>query len=143
MVKVSKQVRVGYTPKQMFDLVSDVKAYSTFIPLCSASEAHELPDHRLQVTLTVSKGGVGFSFISLGTMIKDRSIVMELVTGPFKTFKGVWRFEPSGTHGCIISLDIEFEFASRLLDATFSRVFKLLFDSMIESFKKEAVARYG
>ena len=143
MARVSKQVQVGYTPEQMYDLVNDVKAYSSFIPLCSASEVHEQHDHQMRATLTISKGKAGFSFTTLNSMEKGRLIIMELENGPFKSFKGVWRFTPNGFHGCLISLEFEFEFASRLLNAAFSGVFKQLCESMIESFKKEAIARYG
>lgn len=143
MARISKQIQVGYTPEQMYDLVNDIKAYSSFIPLCSRSEVHEQYDHKLRATLTIAKGKAGFSFTTLNFMKKGRSIVMVLENGPFKSFKGVWHFNPYGFHGCSVSLEFEFEFANKLLNAAFSGIFKQLCESMVDSFKKEAIARYG
>lgn len=143
MEKISKQVTVDYTPGQMYDLVNDVNAYSTFIPLCTASEVHEQQDHRMRATISIAKGKVGFSFTTINTLEKNRFITMQLEDGPFKTLKGIWRFSPHGAHGCRVELELEFEFANKLLDVVFGGVFKQLCQSMIDAFCKQAVERYG
>ncbi len=143
MSSFHKQVTVPYTAEQMYDLVNDINAYSTFIPLCISSEVHEEQDHKLRATIKIAKGKIGFGFTTVNSMEKGRSIAMNLEKGPFKALKGVWRFTPSGTHECIISLHFDFEFSNQLLGVALGGLFKQLCDSMVESFRKQAVVRYG
>ncbi len=143
MSSFHKQVTVPYTAEQMYDLVNDINTYSTFIPLCTSSEVHEELDHKLRATIKIAKGKIGFGFTTVNTMEKGRSIAMNLENGPFKTLKGVWRFTPSGTEECIISLHIDFDFSNKFLGVALGGLFKQLCDSMVESFRKQAVIRYG
>ena len=142
MSSFNKQVTVPYTAEQMYDLVNDINAYSTFIPLCISSEVHEELDHKLRATIKIAKGKIGFGFTTVNTMEKGRSISMNLENGPFKSLKGVWRFTPSGTHECIISLHFDFEFSNKLLGVALGGLFKQLCDSMVDSFRKQAAVRY-
>jgi ribosome-associated toxin RatA of RatAB toxin-antitoxin module len=143
MSSFNKQVTVPYTAEQMYELVNDINAYSKFISLCSSSEVHEEQDHKLRATIKIAKGKIGFGFTTINTMEKGRSITMNLENGPFKALKGVWRFTPSGTHECIISLHFDFEFSNKLLGVALGGLFKQLCDSMVESFRKQAAVRYG
>ena len=143
MSSFQKQVTVRYTAEQMYDLVNDINAYSKFIPLCVSSEVHEEQDHKLRATIKIAKGKIGFGFTTVNTMEKGRSIAMNLENGPFKSLKGVWRFTPSGTHECIISLHFDFEFSNKLLGTALGGLFKQLCDSMVETFRKQAAIRYG
>ena len=143
MSSFNKQVTVPYTAEQMYDLVNDINAYPKFIPLCISSEVHEEQDYKLKATIKIAKGKIGFGFTTLNTMEKGRSISMNLENGPFKSLKGVWRFTPSGTHECIISLHFDFEFSNKLLGVALGGLFKQLCDSMVESFRKQATVRYG
>ena len=143
MSSFNKQVTVHYTAEQMYDLVNDINGYSKFIPLCILSEVHEEQDHKLRATIKIAKGKIGFGFTTVNTMEKGRSISMNLENGPFKSLTGVWRFTPSGTHECIISLHFDFEFSNKLLGVALGGLFKQLCDSMVESFRKQAAVRYG
>jgi ribosome-associated toxin RatA of RatAB toxin-antitoxin module len=143
MSSFHKQVTVHYNAEQMYDLVNDINAYSTFIPLCISSEVHEEQDHKLRATIKIAKGKIGFGFTTVNTMEKGRSITMNLENGPFKSLTGVWRFTPLGSHECIISLHFEFEFSNKLLGVALGGLFKQLCDSMVESFRKQAAVRYG
>jgi ribosome-associated toxin RatA of RatAB toxin-antitoxin module len=143
MSSFHKQVTVPYTAEQMYDLINDINAYSTFIPLCTSSEVHEELDHKLKATIKIAKGKIGFGFTTVNTMEKGRSIAMNLENGPFKTLKGIWQFTPLGKDECIISLHFDFDFSNKLLGVALGGLFKQLCDSMVESFRKQAVIRYG
>ena len=143
MSNFHKQVTVHYTAEQMYNLINDINAYSTFIPLCSSSEVHEEQDHKLRATIKIAKGKIGFEFTTINTMEKDRFIKMNLENGPFKTLKGVWQFTPTETDECIISLHFDFDFSNKLLGIALGGLFKQLCDTMIESFRKQAAVLYG
>ena len=143
MSSFHKQVTVPYTAEQMYDLINDINAYSTFIPLCTSSEVHEELDHKLRATIKIAKGKIGFGFTTVNTMEKGRSIAMNLENGPFKTLKGIWQFTPLGKDECIISLHFDFDFSNKLLGVALGGLFKQLCDSMVVSFRKQAAVRYG
>ena len=143
MSNFHKQVTVHYTAEQMYNLINDINAYSTFIPLCSSSEVHEEQDHKLRATIKIAKGKIGFEFTTINTMEKDRFIKMNLENGPFKTLKGVWHFTPTATDECVISLHFDFDFSNKLLGIALGGLFKQLCDTMIESFRKQAAVLYG
>ena len=143
MSSFHKQVTVPYTAAQMYDLVNNINAYSTFITLCVSSEVHEEQDHKLRATIKIAKGKIGFGFTTVNTMEKGRSIAMNLENGPFKTLTGVWRFTPLGEHECIISLHFDFDFSNKLLGVALGGLFKQVCDSMVESSRKQASVRYG
>ncbi|MCX7087301.1 MAG: type II toxin-antitoxin system RatA family toxin [Methylococcales bacterium] len=143
MPSIRKQVTVGYTADQMYDLVYDINSYASFIPLCVASEVHETEDHTSRATMKIAAGNLGFEFTTVNTMEKGRSILIHLENGPFKSLEGAWRFSPIGTHACIISLHFTFEFSNTLLSLLLSGLFNQLCNSMIESFRKQAAIRYG
>ena len=124
-------------------MINDINAYSSYIPLCIASEVHEELDHKLRATIKIAKGKIGFEFTTVNTMEKDRYIEMNLENGPFKTLKGVWQFTPTGTDECVISLHFDFDFSNKLLGIALGGLFKQLCDTMIESFRKQAAVLYG
>ena len=70
MSNFHKQVTVHHTAEQMYNLINDINAYSTFIPLCSSSEVHEEQDHKLRATIKIAKGKIGFEFTTVNTMEK-------------------------------------------------------------------------
>ncbi|MBE0437266.1 MAG: type II toxin-antitoxin system RatA family toxin [Methylomicrobium sp.] len=142
MIKICLQAQVEYSPSQMFDLVSDIGTYADYIPLCTRSVVNEKSDDWVKATVTMAKGGVGFSFTTINYLTKNRAIRMSLVDGPFKILKGVWVFDPWQDQGCEISLELEFEFANQIISLAFSPLFKQLCDSMVDSFKKQAAIRY-
>ena len=143
MSSFHKQLTVPYTAEQMYDLVNDINAYSSFIPLCTSSEVHEEQNHKLRATIKIAKGKICFGFTTVNTMEKGRSITMNLENGPFKTLTGVWRFTPLGENECIISLHFDFDFSNKLLGVALGGLFKQLCDSMVECFRKQAAVRYG
>ena len=94
-------------------------------------------------TIGLSKGGVEKDFATCNRIQKNKMIEMRLVEGPFKCLEGFWRFDPLGEEGCKVSLDLEFEFASRMLGVVVGPVFNQVANSLVDSFQKRAVEIYG
>lgn len=138
----SKQVTVPYSAEQMFDLINDVRAYSTFIDICRESIVHEEQEHHLTATIKIAMGKLSFEFTTANTMVKGHSIRMNLISGPFKSLKGTWNFTPLANQQCITSLQFDFEFSNRLMSMALDGLFKQLCTSMVESFRKQAAIRY-
>lgn len=93
--------------------------------------------------LDISKAGVGKSFTTRNTLEPSSRIGMELVDGPFRYLRGGWRFQRLDDHACKIILELEFEFANRLLGLAFGNIFNELQSRMVDAFVKRAEQVYG
>ena len=143
MTTISKSALVPYSPAEMFKLVSDIEAYPEFLPWCSAASVLERGVDEVRATIELSKGGVDKAFTTCNRIQRDKMIEMRLVEGPFRHLEGFWRFTPLGNDGCKVSLDMEFEFSSRMLGMVVGPVFSQVANSLVDSFQKRAVDVYG
>ena len=102
-----------YSPAEMFALVDDIEAYPQFLPGCRGTRVLSRSADEVRATIELSKGGVEKAFTTCNRSQQNKMIEVRLVEGPFKHLNGFWRFDPLGEEGCKVSLDLEFEFASR------------------------------
>lgn len=143
MKKIEKSALVTYTPEQMFLLVDDIDAYAVFLPWCSRSQVVERSTDFVTGELEISYSSLNKSFITRNINTPHNQIEMELVEGPFKHLRGLWLFTPLGSDGCKIELNMEFEFANKLLDMTVGPVFGKLANSLVDAFTERASKIYG
>ncbi len=143
MNSISKSALVPYTPSEMFSLVDDVPAYREFLPWCS--DAHEMKRDADEVhaSIEINKGAFKRSFSTCNRLQKNKMIEMRLTEGPFKHLEGFWRFDALGEKGCKVSLDLQFEFSSRILQMTIGPIFNQIGNSLVDAFCKRAEAVYG
>lgn len=140
---ISKSALVTYSASQMFDLVDDIESYAEFLPWCSSSTVISRSDAEVTASLTVSHSGLNKSFTTRNLNQPHSQITMLLVEGPFKKLEGVWRFQQLGEDGCKVSLDLEFEFKSKLVGMTFGPVFGQMAGTMVDAFTQRAAKIYG
>ena len=127
----------------MFALVDGIEIYPEFLPWCRATKVLSRTDDEVRATIELSKGGVEKAFTTCNRNQKNKMIEMRLVEGPFKRLEGYWRFDALGDEGCKVSFDLEFEFASRMLDMVVGPVFSQIANSLVDSFHRRAVEVYG
>ena len=149
MKHVKKSVLLWYSPREMYALVIDVKAYPQFLPWCERTEVLEEHDGGITARLHLSYLGVRQAFATRNTHALDESVVLELVDGPFSKLSGTWRFEPvpaaegPGAKACKIKFDLRYAFAGGALDALISPVFDRIANTFVDSFVKRAGQVYG
>ncbi len=143
MASINRSALVPYSPAQMFALVDDIDAYPEFLPWCRHARVLSRGDDEVRATIELSKGGVDKAFTTCNRLQRNKMIQMRLVEGPFKHLEGFWRFDPLGEQGCKVSLDLEFEFSSRMLGMVVGPVFSQIANSLVDSFQKRAAAVYG
>jgi len=68
---------------------------------------------------------------------------LHLVDGPFKFLQGCWRFEGLDEKACKVTLDLQFEFANRLLALLIGPVFSSIANGLVDSFRQRAEEIYG
>ncbi len=143
MRKVDRSALVPYKAQEMFVVVDDVAAYPEFLPWCKSAEVHSRSDDIVEATLELQKGAVSKTFTTRNSRRKFESIDLSLVGGPFKHLSGGWHFKELGDDGCRVSLELEFEFESRLLDMMFGSFFEEICNSLVDAFSKRAASVYG
>lgn len=143
MAVVHKSVLLGYSARQMFDLVDRVEDYPKFLPWCGGVEVRERGDNKVVASVGINFHGVRQSFTTANTNTPPNAIHMSLVDGPFKTLNGVWTFKELREDACKVELDLQYEFSSRLLEQVVGPVFGMIANSMVDSFTKRAETVYG
>lgn len=143
MHKVNRSALVPYTAHEMFSLVDDVESYPEFVPWCSDATIESRSGDSIVATLELHKGPVSKHFTTRNTRRGSEAIDMELVGGPFRHLSGEWRFRDIEGQGSRVSLELEFEFNSKLVDMMFGTFFKDAGDSMVDAFTTRAREVYG
>lgn len=143
MTTISRSALVMHSAEQMFDLVNDVRAYPQFLQGCQATEIIAEGDDFIEATMTLAKAGLKQSITTRNILVRPESMEMTLVDGPFSKFAGIWRFQPLSDDACKVTLDMEFEVASKLAGVALTALFKQVANIMVDAFVKRAKQIYG
>ena len=143
MTCISKSALVPHTAQQMFELVCDVENYEQFLPWCSGSRVLSQNQDEIRGQIDISHSGLNKSFTTVNRVQVNKMIEMRLVEGPFKHLQGFWRFDAIEDLGCKISLDLEFEFSSKMMNLAFGPVFSQIANSMVDAFIQRAEQIHG
>ena len=140
--RITKSALVPYSAEQMFRLVDDIEHYHEFLPWCKNSHVIERKSATVEARLDISLSGISKSFTTINTLTQGETIVMELVEGPFKFLKGAWLFETLGEEGSKVSLDLSFEFSSKIMGMTFGPAFSKIASTLVDAFIQRAKQEY-
>lgn len=143
MPNIHKSALVPYSTAQMFALVDDIDSYALFLPWCRSSTVLTRSEEEVRATIEISHGSLRKSFTTCNRFQKDKIIEMRLEEGPFRNLEGFWRFDVLGEQACKVSLDLDFEFSSKLMGLAMGPVFSQIANSLVDAFTKRAVQVYG
>ena len=143
MPTVNRTAMVRHSPQQMFDLVNDFERYPEFLPGCRRARLVERDESHLIGEMTLGRAGIEQSIMTRNDLIEPERIEMSLVSGPFKRLRGRWLFTAMGEDACKVSLEMEFEFANRLLGMAFGKPFQQVAGQLVDSFTRRANDLYG
>jgi ribosome-associated toxin RatA of RatAB toxin-antitoxin module len=145
---VKKSVLLWYTPHEMYELVTGIEHYPQFLPWCDKAELLERHDDGVTARLGLAYMGVRHAFTTRNAHVDDRSVVVQLVDGPFSLLDGTWLFHPLGRPGseaeaCKIEFDLRYAFSSPALEAVVSPVFDRVANTFVDCFVKRAEQIHG
>ena len=143
MYNINRSALVPYSDQKMFELVNDVKDYKNFLPWCGGSEVLEENDDTKVASVTIAFKGIHKTFTTSNTLSRPAEIRITLIDGPFSRLEGLWTFKSLDENACKLSLDLDFDFSNRVVGAVIGPVFRIIADSMIDSFCKRAEEIYG
>jgi len=142
MPQIEKSALVMYSSQEMFDLVNDVNAYPAFLPNCSNAKIISEDESSMTASIEISKAGLKKWFTTTNRLAGNK-VEMKLVDGPFKSLNGYWEFTALDEKACKVSLNLEFEFASKLIEMAFGKVFNEVAKNMVVAFTQRAKTVYG
>ncbi|HEY0722109.1 MAG TPA: type II toxin-antitoxin system RatA family toxin [Gammaproteobacteria bacterium] len=143
MPNIQKSALVPYSAAQMFALVDDIEAYQQFLPWCRSSQVLARGEDEVRATIEIAHGSLRKAFTTRNRMQRDKMIEMRLEEGPFRHLEGFWRFDTLGEQASKVSLDLDFEFSSKLVGLAMGPVFSQIANSLVDAFSKRAVQVYG
>ncbi len=147
MKHVKKSVLLWYSAQEMYDLVTDVDRYPSFLPWCERAEVLTHDDVGMTARLHLQFAGLHHAFTTRNAHTPGQSVVMALVDGPFSMLDGTWLFKALGGEGqppaCRVEFDLRYAFSSKAFETVLSPVFDRVANTFVDSFVKRAEAVYG
>jgi ribosome-associated toxin RatA of RatAB toxin-antitoxin module len=134
MREVKRSALVGQPPAKLFALINDIESYPQFLPWCTHTRVQSRTLREIVATLGVRQGALHGEFTTRNTLEADRSIRMELVSGPFRTLHGEWLLTPVEASGCRVDLAMRFAFKSALTGMLFEPLFAETIGSLVDAF---------
>lgn len=138
-----------FSPDQLFEIVSDIESYPSFLPWVSEAKVlHKKTQNKnnlivLEAEINVKFNLVGEKFTS--RVILDhqlQKISTANIDGPFKRLFSEWYFKPNDAN-CEVVFEIDFQFKSFILHNLFSGVFHKAVNKVTHSFEKRARDLHG
>ena len=137
---------VPYTPRQLYDLVADVEAYPQFLPWCIGARIKRREGPVIVADLIIGFRLFRERFTSRVSLTPDAPGGARIDTiysdGPFKRLESYWIFHDH-PDGCDVEFFVDFEFKSRLLQATIELLFHEAVRRMVAAFEGRAAKLYG
>lgn len=147
MKHVKKSVLLWYSAQEMYDLVTAIDSYPSFLPWCERAEVLAQDDEGMTARLHLQFAGLHHAFTTRNQQAAGQSVVMTLVDGPFSVLDGTWLFKPLGADGptpaCRIEFDLRYAFSSAAFETVLSPVFDRVANTFVDSFVKRAEQVYG
>ena len=127
-----------HSARKMFDLVNDVESYSTFLPWCGGSEEISRNENEVVASVTIAFKGINKTFTTRNELVGHEKTVLSLVDGPFSELSGYWQFTELDENASKVALSLEFDFSNKMVGTVVGPIFKIIADSMVDSFCKRA-----
>jgi ribosome-associated toxin RatA of RatAB toxin-antitoxin module len=143
MHQISKSAIVAYSCEQMYQLVNQINDYPQFLNWCSSTDILNQTEQEITASVSINKSAFRQTFTTLNTLTPNARIDMQLKDGPFKQLNGAWIFTPLNDNACKISLELEFSFASKLVDMAIAPIFTLISNTQLDAFVERAKQIYG
>ena len=140
---VGRSALVNHSALQMFALVSDVESYPRFLSWCDRARVSEQGRGRTVATLRINFRGLKEELTTENRERPGERIDMKLVSGPFRSLEGSWRFTPLSEKACKVELNLRYEFSSVLIDKVVGAVFDEIANSLVDAFARQAELRFG
>ena len=143
MALVEKSVLVPHSAEQMYALVEQVELYPRFLPWCSGTTVEYRDGKMTRAAVSIDFRGFKQTFRTENQTRPHELIEIRLLSGPFRSLDGAWRFTALSPQACRIDFRLHYEFSTRLLERPAAPVFGFIANSLVDAFVKRAEQLYG
>ncbi|KAL9649670.1 hypothetical protein ABK040_003347 [Willaertia magna] len=156
-IKYVEQRIIGYSQKQVFDVVSNVNNYKNFLPHVNDSKTSSMkpisdkPDkdglieYKTEGSLTV--GFSPFTETYVSNVFLKSPVSVKAISENTKLFNRLvnhWTMaEGPSDNTCRLTFQVDFEFASKWYQTVANMFFNFLVKDMTDAFEKEMLKQYG
>ena len=143
---------VHHTPRDMFDIVADIRAYPEFVPMCTGmlvrSEQERFGNIILIADMSIGYKAIHETFTSQVILDPEELVIKtKYLEGPFKYLHNDWRFiQPEISREgdyCDIDFSIDYEFRNKALGMLMGAMFNRAFNRFTAAFEARADEVYA
>jgi coenzyme Q-binding protein COQ10 len=142
---VIKRVRrtLPFDCGQVFDLAADIESYPQYFTGWVSARIQKRESNLCYVEQVVGFGPVRLRFASIAALYRPERIDVTSTDASFRHFSLSWLIVPARPSGCCISIAIEIELQSRLLQQIVNRLLPGAVDDIIAAFEARAHRMYA
>ena len=122
----------------IFKLINNVDKYSDFLPWCSSSVILSDSGSEMTAEIQITGKPIMWKFKTKNSYTVNEIIKIKLVDGPFKNLDGYWKFNKIDKYNTNVSLFLEYEFDSKIIELSLKPIFSSIMSSILDSFISEA-----
>ncbi len=138
MAIIERIIEVEAAAEKLYEVVSDIENYPSFLTWCDSSEILSIEGHLVTASLSINLLGFKSSITTLNRLYRPEKIEMSLREGSFKSFKGTWFFEVVSLEKTRVSYTMEYQISNPITDL----LVKKKLDSFIDQFVGEFVKKF-
>lgn len=133
---------LSYTPEQLFDLAADVERYPEFLPWCIAARAHGSEGNIYHTDQVFGVGVFRERFRSKTELRRFEKIIVTSTSKLFRKFELVWLFDSLPDSGCGVTIIVDLELRSKIIQDIFHRSISRTVGSIMSAFVVRAHQLY-
>ena len=143
MTTIKRSALLPYPAERVYALVVDIESYPHYMDGCVGAVILKREPGLIEARLDLARAGIQQSFATRNLLREHELIELELLEGPFESFRGCWQFQRLGDLACKVSLDLEFSLNNSVLGVAATRLFDSVTSSLVDSLARRAKQLYG
>jgi coenzyme Q-binding protein COQ10 len=129
--------------EQVFDLAADIECYPQYLTGYISARIKKRDSNLCYVEQVVGFGPIRLQFASIAALHRPERIDVTSTDASFRHFSLSWLIVPARPSGCSISIAIEIELQSRLLQRIVNPLLPVAVDDIIAAFEARAHRIYA
>jgi len=131
-----------YAPDQLFDLAADVERYPEFLPWWAAARVRKRDGNVYYTDQVLRFAMLRQRFASKTVLHRPERIDVSSTDGPLRKLSLTWLFEALPEDGCQVSLAVELELRSRVIQQVFAQTMLGAVEPIMTAFEARARSLY-
>ena len=132
------QRSLPYSPDRLFDLAADVERYPEFLPWWAAARIQKRDGNVYYTDQVVRFAMLRQRFASRTVLHRPERIHVSSTDGPVRKLSLTWSFDPLLENGCQVSLAVDLELRSQVMQNVFARAMLGTIEPIMTAFEARA-----